>query len=350
MSKKEQLIFVAPVLNSFIKKDHDILSQEFEVVNNVYSWDKKVFTPLYLIQQFFYFLFKTPSCSAIVIEFGGYWSLLPTIFGKIYNKPTFIVIHGTDGCSLPSINYGSYRKTLLRIFCKYSFQFAHRLLPVSDSLMQIKNAYSNIKSEEDQGVLNHFPSIKTPHTTLYNGLDIDTWSVDTVVKEAASFITVFTNPQFLRKGGDLILSIAEKNKHCKFYMAGMTRPNHVENISDNVIFLGKLSVEELQTYYKKARFNFQLAVFEGFGLALCEGMLSQCIPIGSSVNAIPHIIGDTGYILEFKDIDQLQLIIDKALSDNNKDERGKQAQQRITELFPFEKRQERLIEIIKEAL
>ena len=350
MKNKEKLIFVAPVLNSFIKKDHEILSQEFTVINNVYSWEQKLLTPLFLIQQFFYFLFKTPSCSVILIEFGGYWSLLPSIFGYIYNKPTFIVIHGTDCCSIPSINYGSYRKTLLRIFCKFSFKFAYKLLPVSDSLMQIKNTYSNIKSEEDQGVLNHFPYIKTPYTTLYNGLDINTWSVDNIEKEEASFITVFTNHQFLRKGGDLILSIAKKNKHCKFYMAGMTKPNHINNISDNVIFLGKLEVEELQIYYKKARFNFQLAVFEGFGLALCEGMLSQCIPIGSSVNAIPHIIGDTGYIVQSKNINELQLIINKALSAGNKNERGKQAQQRIIELFPFEKRKKRLIEVIKEAL
>ena len=130
----------------------------------------------------------------------------------------------------------------------------------------------------------------------------------------------------------------------------MTKPNHINNISDNVIFLGKLEVEELQIYYKKARFNFQLAVFEGFGLALCEGMLSQCIPIGSSVNAIPHIIGDTGYIVQSKNINELQLIINKALSAGNKNERGKQAQQRIIELFPFEKRKKRLIELIKEAL
>lgn len=350
MIKKEKLIFVAPILNSFIKKDYQILKQEFKVVKNIYSWHQKILTPVFLIRQFFYFLFITPSCSCILIEFGGYWSLIPSIFGKIYNKPTFIVIHGTDGCSIPSINYGSYRKKILAIFCEYSFKYAHRLLPVSDSLMKIKNTYSDIKSEELQGVLNHFPSIKTPYTTLYNGLDINTWKVDKVVKEEASFITVFTNTQFLRKGGDLILSIAKKNRHCKFYMAGMTRPNHIEDISANVIFLGKLNPEELKTYYKKSRFNLQLAVFEGFGLALCEGMLSQCIPIGSSVNAIPQIIGDTGYILKTKDINKLQLLINKALSDKNKDERGKRAQERIKSLYPLEKRQKKLIEIIKVAI
>jgi len=349
VNQKKKVIFVAPVLNSFIKKDHEILSTEFNVENNVYSWEKKLLTPVFLIQQFFYFLVFTPSCSAIVIEFGGYWALIPTLFGKLYNKPSFIVIHGTDGCALPSINYGSFRKKLLKLFCRLAYKNAYKLLPVSDSLIQIDNTYAGIKSEIKQGVLNHFPDLKTPSTTIFNGLEINKWIVDNPIKDDHSFITVFTNPQFLRKGGDLILSIAEQNKNCTFYMAGMTKPTHINNISDNVIFLGKLNVEALKTYYQKCRFNFQLSVFEGFGLALCEGMLSQCIPIGTSVNAIPYIIGETGYVLETKSVDALQLIIDKALNSENKEARGKAAKDRITALFPFEKRQEKLIATIKEA-
>ena len=42
--------------------------------------------------------------------------------------------------------------------------------------------------------------------------------------------------------------------------------------------------EKLRNYYSKSQFHFQLSMYEGFGLALCEAMLCRCIPIGSSVN------------------------------------------------------------------
>ena len=41
---------------------------------------------------------------------------------------------------------------------------------------------------------------------------------------------------------------------------------------------------------------------EGFPNALCEAMLSGCIPIVSNVGAMPKIVKETGYLLLKKDI------------------------------------------------
>lgn len=350
MNSKHKIVFVAPFLNSFIKNDLDLLSREFTVKTNTYRWDKKTATPLYLIHQFFFFLFRTPSISAVVIQFGGYWSFIPALFGKIYNKPVFIILHGTDCASLPSINYGSFRKIVLRLFCKLSYKFATKLLPVSDSLIKTTNTYSNNKQEELQGVYNHFPKLTTSFTTISNGLEIKKWNTAEPTKEKKSFVSVFTNAQFILKGGDLILQAAENNKSCKFYMVGVNKLDHIKTVPANVFLLGRLEFTELHKYYQKSRFHLQLSIFEGFGLALCEGMLNQCIPIGSSVNAIPHIIGSTGYILEERSLEALQLVINKALTIDNHEELGKAAKERITTLFPIEKRQAKLIETIKEFL
>ena len=183
MNSKQKIVFVAPFLNSFIKNDLDLLSQEFTIITNTYRWDKKIATPLFLIHQFFFFLLRTPSVSSIVIQFGGYWSLIPTLFGKLYNKPVFIILHGTDCASLPSIGYGSYRKTVLKLFCKLSYKFTTKLLPVSDSLIKTTNTYSNNKQEELQGVYNHFPKLTTPYTTISNGLEIKKWNTTEPIKE-----------------------------------------------------------------------------------------------------------------------------------------------------------------------
>lgn len=348
MSTEKKIIFVAPFLNAFIKKDLDFLNQNFAVQTNSYSWEQKAKTPLFLIHQFFYFLFNTPNTDVVLIQFGGYWSLIPTIFGKIYRKPVFIVLHGTDCANIPSINYGSLRKKALRLFCGLSYKYATRLLPVSESLIKVENTYNSI--EQHQGIRNHFPNLSTPHTTIPNGLDIEKWTESSVEKEKNSFISVFTNKQFILKGGDLIIEAAKLLPNCKFYMVGVNQPNTIEDLPENILFLGRLEFSELQKLYQKAQYHLQLSIFEGFGLALCEAMLNKCIPIGSSVNAIPTIIGETGYTIKTRSLSALTNTIKIAIANNNHIQLGIDAQNRIKELYPSENRQMKLLSVIKESL
>ena len=75
-------------------------------------------------------------------------------------------------------------------------------------------------------------------------------------------------------------------------------------------------------------------------------MLCECIPIGSSVNMIPQIIGDTGFILNQKKLDLLIDIMKKAIATNNKEDLGKKARQRIVENFNESIRRELLINCV----
>ena len=68
-----------------------------------------------------------------------------------------------------------------------------------------------------------------------------------------------------------------------------------------MILIPKITQRELINYFSMSRFYLQLSFSEGFGNALCEAMLCECVPIGSNVGAIPFIINDTGFILKKKD-------------------------------------------------
>jgi hypothetical protein len=90
------------------------------------------------------------------------------------------------------------------------------------------------------------------------------------------------------------------------------------NLNNNVFFLGKLTPENLRHYYLSSQYYLQLSVYEGFGVSLCEAMLCECIPIGSSVNIIPEIIGDSGFILEKESIDELVFLVKTVMKIENK--------------------------------
>ncbi len=333
---------VTPFLSSFIKTDISILETEYNVSVNTYNWKNKMLAPWFLLLQFFFLVFKLPSTDKVVVEFGGYWSVLPSVLGKIFKVPVYIILHGTDCASIPELNYGSLRIPLMKKACGVSYKNATKLLPVSESLVIVENYYQKDISN-NQGYKYFFPEITTPYEVVFNGIDDSYWKVaDENQKEDKSFLAVFSEEQFYLKGGDLIFEVAKRFPDCKFRIVGISKTNHT-NAPTNVELLGRLSLEELKQQYQRSQFHFQLSVIEGFGIAVCEAMLCECIPIVSSVNILPKIIGDTGFVVEEKDVNLLENTIKKALKIEDKKAMGIRARQRVVDNFSLEARREKLL-------
>lgn len=348
ISVKQTILFVAPGKNSFITSDRNILAKEFNIIENIYRWNKKLLTPVHILRQILFFAKTIKRSHSIVIEFAGYWSLIPVLYGRFFNVNTFIILHGTESANLPELNYGSLRKFPLRWFCMKSAKFADMLLPVSDSLIKTRNTFLGNKDTEMQGLYHFFPNLTTPYKVIHNGLDSIFWTPDDITKDQNSFITVFGPGQFFLKGGDLLIDLAKRRHDLKIYVAGFPPENIGRNIPENIMFFGHVEQSELKTIFSRCKFYFQLSAFEGFGLSLCEAMLCKCIPIGSNVNAIPDIIGDTGYIVSERNIDELEKIVLKAIDSKTGLNNGEAARSRIIEKFPLSHRKNKLINILNE--
>ena len=338
----KEILFVYPKKVSFIDLDIKLLSSEFKVFKNYYSWDKKIFVPFFLFHQFFLVLFKVRNYHAIIISFGGYWALIPTLLGKLFRKPVYIIIHCSDAVSFPEINYGSFRKKILSIVLNLCYKMADRLLPVSESLVYTENSFYKKNIILKQGFSVELPNLKTPYSVIYNGFDLEKWYLSN--NKQNTFIAVFSESQFELKGGDLILAIADSFPNYNFKIVGLKTPDFIEHKPVNVQFMGRKSSEELALEYSLAKYYFQLSSFEGFGCSLCESMLSGCIPIVSSVNILPLIVGDTGYILEERSVDKLKKLINSVVSSI---EIKPSPRMRIINQFSMEKRKVKLIKTIK---
>lgn len=349
MGTDKKLIFVSPKLSGFTKTDLDILNKEFLVKTNIYNWENKINVPFYLIHQFIFLLLNIKSTDKLVIEFAGYWSLLPCVIGRLFNVPTAIISHGTDCAYLPSIKYGSFGKRYLKTFIKKSYTYTNLICPVSESLIKVENLYNGNNSEKHQGILSFIPQLKTPFKIIHNGLDIDFWSGKNTEKQLNSFITVLNEKQFSRKGGDLIFEMARRFPNYTFTIVGTNNPSF-NDIPVNVKFIAHISKEKLKIEYQKSEFYFQLSIFEGFGLSLCEAMLNECIPIGSSVNMIPEIIGESGGVLQNRDADKLESLIKELtlLNQDAKKELAIKARESITSRFRLSDRENKLLKTVRE--
>jgi glycosyltransferase involved in cell wall biosynthesis len=104
----------------------------------------------------------------------------------------------------------------------------------------------------------------------------------------------------------------------------------------------------LLKHYREAKVFCLFSLTEGMSNVLCEAMLCECIPVGSQVTFIPEIIGDTGFIVEHKNIEEMKQKVEMALQSGS--HKGKMAKQRIMEKFSMETREKALTALIKNLL
>lgn len=354
--KSRRILYIAPYPSAtFVVKDIELLSSRYQVVFPLHQWNRTWAIPLLLCRQCIYLIRNLRRVEAIMVMFGGYWSLLPAIFGRVFRKPVFIILGGADCVSFPSIHYGSLRKPILRMFMRYSFKYASCLVPVHGSLVYGENRYVHQHDSAIQGYLHYFPELKTEHQVIFNGFDADYLKIQAGARHKVknAFITVASIPSYQRfvlKGIDVILYLAKELPDCTFTIVGITKAfsSTLKSIPTNVKCIEFIPFEECVRLMSEHEFHLQISLSEGFPNSLCEAMLLECIPIGSSVGGIPDIIGDTGVVIENTDMHFILNEVSKLvlLSDERRAELSHLARERIAKNFTEQRRQEQLLDLI----
>lgn len=348
MRKQKNVLVFYNHLSSFIKKDLQILSEEFNVKSHDFLPKKKWQTPFSFSAQKLFLLRYIWSADLIVVQFAGYHSFLPALWAKVFGKPCLIISGGTDAHYFPKIGYGNWQKKFLSWFTKASFQWCSHIAPKHKSLMQCDYNYDK-QEPAQQGIYARLPQLKVPFTEITNGYDTVKWHC-TKTKKKNTFITVsgaweYSFQQQL-KGIDLILEVASMFPDCEFIILGVDNQSRIQTQSAKVKILHAVKNEELIDIFSECEFYLQLSMAEGFPNSLCEAMLCECTPIGSNVFSIPEIIGDSGFVLQNRNVDELRRLIQQALN-ADKNVLKKKAQLRIAENYTLEKRKEKLLSLCR---
>ena len=348
-----RILFFYPVSSTFIRTDIALLSRRYEVLAFGLNLPRKFYLPFRLLAQLVFLIRHGRSAGAFVCFFAGYSSLLPALIGKWLGKPCLIIVAGTDAASFPSIGYGNYARTLLSRATSASLRRASAILPVHESLVAQHYDYDESGWPAQGFSVFAHGTEKVPAYPVYFGYDGDLFRpAQGVNPEPGTFISVgdMSVPTlFLRKGFDLIAAFAAIRPDLKFTLVGWDGKSRVE-VPSNVRLLPFMPQDELVRNLSAHEYYFQLSLMEGFPNALAEAMLCGCIPIGSSVSAIPYMIDNTGYVLKHRNVDELAALVERALADPRRKNLPQAARKRIARMFTLEKRSMGLFQAIELAM
>jgi len=331
MYKKIKVLFIYRSLQTFVKKDLEMLKKHFDVKVIHYLGPKSL--PII----WFKILKGTLWADITFSWFANIHAFLAVAFSKMLEKKSIVVTGGYDVVKMPEINYGLMSAHIANFLPRWSFNLADRVLPISNSA----------KSE----VLRHSRTNSTKIRIVYLGLDCERYK-SKGKKEVDLVITVgrLTNSNLKRKGLETFVKSAKFLPRTRFVLIGEHTDNSVDYlksiVSPNVQFTNFVTCAQLLNYFQKAKVYVQVSAHEGFGLSLAEAMLCGCVPVVSRRGAIPEVVANTGFYVPYGNPEATAKAIKKAL----KSDKGEEARKRIQNTFPQEQREKELVQIIKDVL
>lgn len=352
----KNLIFIKPTNSSFINLDQKILEKHYLVTPFIMNQDKGKIT--YFRNLFFliFFLLKNAGKNcAFVCWFGDYHAAIMVFIARLTRKPSVIFAGGQEAICYKELGKGVYLKRARGLFVRYALRNCTLIIPNHKSLIYHENYFYNSENLHIDGIKHYVKGIKGEIIVVHNGIDIARIDRNPAIpKDPNLILTVGTMNKlsdFYNKGFDLFIGLAKKFETLSFIAIGV-KSDYVPWIEEqfnisripNLKIIPSSPVEVLNEYYNKASVYLQISITEGMPNSLGEAMICECIPVGSNVNGIPDVIGNTGIIVYKRDPDELEAALNKAMSLNT----GHEARVRMLDNFSIEKRDERLYEILED--
>jgi len=323
LEEKEKILFIYRKPSSFIEKDMNILRERFDVVPLQFGGRRNLFRLLRGILK------TRVSVSWFALPHAAY----ATGFSRLFGRKSLVIAGGWDVVSMPEIGYGLMNNPKSQKKVIKTLNRASMIIAVSNSTKEWVLKW--VKRDDVK--------------VLYHGFDSERFSPCGEKENLVLSVGNLVNDATIKvKGLESLKKAVQLLPEIKFVLIG----NHDEKIADtwrkntpkNMEILDFQPLEKLIEYYQRAKVYAQLSYQESFGCALAEAMLCGCVPVTTRRGALPEVVGEAGFYVEYGDIQVIVENIKKALGSD----KGGEARNRIMSHFPLENRKRDLIGIIDE--
>lgn len=341
--KKPRILLTYMLRNSFVRRDIESL---IELGYRVDEWQapphKNMGFVVNRIRECFLGFFSVARATHVISWFSDYHSFFLLLWARLMGKPALVIVGGFDAVAAPNLHYGALLKANLRRWCiRQNYRLATQIWVVDSSLA---NGCPIARDQEGvlSGLLPWMPELAPKIQTVPTGYDADFWKPKgSKTPNTVLTVGLFTDLRVAeRKGIPHFLKLARLWPDFQFTIVGDTEQtllNHYQ-IPGNVTLVGLADEPTLLGLFQVHQYYAQFSIIEGLPNVLCEAMLCGCIPIGNPVFGIPTAIGNTGMLMDVREMDSKAQSLKEQLAPLQSDP----PRARMTHHFTKQKREKKL--------
>jgi len=319
-----KILFVHNSLQSFVKTDLEILRSAHTVRELNFQ-----FTPQSIRKT----IKGAVWADLVFCWFASFHCVLPLLFGRFLRKKAIIVGGDYDIIFDPVISAGWWRDILRRAIGMVLFPLTAKYVVNSEFSRSKALGHSYINPKKVEMIHHGFQD--------FNGKKCSK-------ERLVITVSGIEKTKKRRKGLDVFVRTSRQLPDVQFALIGDWLDGTIEELrainSENIIYTGFVSPNELQDWYARAKVYVQISYHEGFGCALAEAMVAGCIPVVTQRGAIPEVVGENGIYVTYGDVEATVGGITKALGTSS--DVGERARERVLNHFGLEKRREKLLGLI----
>lgn len=310
----KRCLFFATGRSSFVQYDIELLEKNCSVKYQQFSPSSisKIITSIF--KQFFFLLYYIPKADFSYIWFADYHSFLPIVFSKIFRKPVYLVLGGSDVQFIPEYGLGNiYGPLGVRRFCVLqSLKYASYLFPVDQCLIESTNFYVD-QNGLKQGVQALIKGYKVNFKVVATGIE-ELWFTKAKKRQIISVAYIPTMDRYFKKGMDLFVQLATQMPRYQFILVGLQKKLLDQiTVPKNLRIYPFLDKKKLRELYAESKVFCLFSISEGLPNVLLEAMASGCIPVVSNLDSCRNAIGKNGYILSKKNLSEAKGLCERAL-------------------------------------
>jgi glycosyltransferase involved in cell wall biosynthesis len=270
--------------------------------------------------------------------FAGHHTWLGALTGHVLRKGVVIAASDYDLANEPSFEYGSMRGGLRALINNQIFSFADAVVVPSQFSYDLAIANTQLSSRPEKLRI-------IPH-----GFE-DPGATAMCKERSVTTVGAVNAENWIRKGHKQFVEAALRMRNVTAYLAGPLADAYVvaqikNTGAFNIRVTGFLARRDLDALLARTKVYAQLSCIEGFGCSLAEAMLARCVPVVTRNGALPEVVDDCGFYVDYGNVAQACDAIRFSLEDQTT---GDRARQRVLDCFPYERRRRELLELVSDA-